>query len=106
MMRKSTFSCQHQTRPVTHKLLFKKGKNVLKAFQNLKLNTFYYLVQATPLSRTCNSLHCPDVFEWDFDLPKPNCHPHVCLNGLTPAGMLLADWLVCERYALAYSCTK
>jgi hypothetical protein len=27
-------------------------------------------------------------------------------NGFTPADMLLADWLVCERYALAYSFIK
>jgi hypothetical protein len=27
-------------------------------------------------------------------------------NGLTPAGMLLADWLVCESNALTYSRAK
>jgi hypothetical protein len=27
-------------------------------------------------------------------------------NGLTPAGMLLADWLVCESNAFTYSCAN
>ncbi len=27
-------------------------------------------------------------------------------NGLTPAGILLADWLVCESNAFTYSCAK
>jgi hypothetical protein len=49
----------------------------------------------------------PDVFESDFVLPKLNGHPLVCLKKcLTPAGMLLADWLVCERDAFPYSFAK
>jgi hypothetical protein len=27
-------------------------------------------------------------------------------NGLTPGGMLLAEWLVCQGDALTYSCAK
>jgi hypothetical protein len=48
------------------------------------------------------------VFVWDFLAFQSSIATLLSAseNALTPAGMLLADWLVRERYALAYSCTK
>ncbi len=47
---------------------------------------------------------CPDVFGCDFGLPNINCHLlSASENYLNSAGMLLADWLVCESNAVTYS---
>jgi hypothetical protein len=50
---------------------------------------------------------CPDVFGYDFDFQSSIVTLlSASENGLTPAGMLLADWLVCESNAFTYSCAK